>query len=145
MKKDDDFISSLQEKLSSNEKNKLPPGFDDRFWNKFDNRFENSNSKNSKNKFLKSFWSMQFVSLPLLAIILLGIWGVNNKTQSSNENPILSNASLPEIFDEEFDAALNRDLIEGVDLDENETEEEIIPANFEEWNQLLEGVTYEAG
>ena len=145
MKKDDDFISSLQEKLSNKDKNKLPQGFDERFWNKFDNRFKNSSPKTSQNKFLKSFWNMQLVSIPLLAIILLVVWSENSNRQNINKNPILSYGSIPEIFDEELDAALNRDLIESVDLDENENGEEVLPANFEEWNQLLEGVTYEAG
>lgn len=124
-KNENDFFEELRSKNES----KLPEGFDERFWKKFDAQFADK-------KPLLLIKRFQLWGLPLFALALFSYWLYQKPNEYHALNDTLAMQSeLADISEEDFEMALNLETLEAIDLDED-----IYPSTIDEWRQLLGGV-----
>ncbi|MEZ4813964.1 MAG: hypothetical protein R3A80_01990 [Bdellovibrionota bacterium] len=117
------------EELKSKSETKLPEGFDERFWKKFDEQYTDKKSFLLIRRF-------QLWGLPLFAVFLFSIWFYQKPNEYHAINDTLNmQAELSDISEDDFEMALNLETLEAIDLDED-----IYPSDIDEWKQLLGGV-----
>src|SRR4051812_1763217 len=102
---EEDFFTALKKKRDDVS---LPPGFDERFWKKFDKSYP------SKSK-MPTFFALGRVGIPAVALLLVFVlWNRNpyESTAFRDEDVIIVD---PEVGAEDLDIAQHLDLLDSVD------------------------------